>query len=36
MSGAKVAAAKKMAVLGEHTRAYLKEIAEKLASAAGR
>jgi crotonobetainyl-CoA:carnitine CoA-transferase CaiB-like acyl-CoA transferase len=36
MSGAKVAAAKKMAVLGEHTRAYLKEIAEKVAAAAGR
>jgi CoA:oxalate CoA-transferase len=36
MSGAKVAAAKKMAVLGEHTRTYLKEIAEKLATAAGR
>jgi crotonobetainyl-CoA:carnitine CoA-transferase CaiB-like acyl-CoA transferase len=36
MSGAKVAAAKKMAALGEHTRAYLKEIAEKLAAAAGR
>jgi crotonobetainyl-CoA:carnitine CoA-transferase CaiB-like acyl-CoA transferase len=33
MSGAKVAAAKKMATLGEHTRAYLKEIAEKLAAA---
>jgi crotonobetainyl-CoA:carnitine CoA-transferase CaiB-like acyl-CoA transferase len=25
MSGAKVSAAKKMATLGEHTRAYLKE-----------
>jgi crotonobetainyl-CoA:carnitine CoA-transferase CaiB-like acyl-CoA transferase len=46
MSGAKVAAAKKMAVLGEHTHAYLKEsglsdddiaaFAEKLATAAGR
>jgi len=33
MSGAKVAAAKKMATLGEHTRAYLKEIAERLAAA---
>ncbi|MCP4616022.1 MAG: CoA transferase [Bradyrhizobium sp.] len=35
MSGARVAAAKKMATLGEHTRAYLKEIADKL-TAAGR
>src|SRR5215468_3974761 len=33
MSGAKVAAAPKMATRGEHTRAYLKEIAEKLAAA---